>query len=124
MRLPRRNFKRVATAALALAVLCLCLASTASARRLIFWSNSIANKISYAPVIEGGKGADLPIDPSYVNDPYGTAIDSAAGKVYWLNKGNGGSIGFANLDGTGAGLLNTGGASFAEPSGLAVDPGA
>jgi hypothetical protein len=124
MRLRRINFKRVGAAALAIAILCLCLASTASARRLIFWSNSIANKISYAPVIEGGKGADLPIDQSYVNDPYGTAIDSAAGKVYWLNKGNGGSIGFANLDGSGAGLLNTSGASFAEPSGLAIDPAA
>jgi DNA-binding beta-propeller fold protein YncE len=124
MRLPKGNFKRVGTITLAMAILGLCLASTASARRLIFWSNSIANKISYAPVIEGGKGADLPIDPSYVDDPYGTAIDSAAGKVYWLNKGNGGSIGFANLDGSGVGLLNTSGASFAEPSGLAIDPAA
>lgn len=124
MRPPRINFKQTGAAALAIAILCLCLASTASARRLILWSNSIANKISYAPVIEGGKGADLPIDPSYVDDPYGTAVDSAAGKVYWLNKGNGGSIGFANLDGSGAGLLNTIGASFAEPSGLAIDPAA
>jgi hypothetical protein len=103
-------------------MLCLCLASTASARRLVFWSNSAANKISYAPVIEGGKGADLPIAQPYVDDPYGTAIDSAAGRVYWLNRGNGGSIGYANLDGSGPGLLNTSGASFAQPSGLAIDP--
>jgi hypothetical protein len=122
MRLTRGSFKRAGALALATAILCLCLASTASARRLIFWSNSIANKISYAPVIEGGKGADLPIAQSYVDDPYGTAIDSAVGKVYWLNKGNGGSIGYANLDGSGAGLLNTSGASFAESSGLAIDP--
>jgi hypothetical protein len=122
MRPPRGTFKRAATIALATAILGLCLTSTASARRLIFWSNSIANKISYAPVIEGGKGADLPIAQSYVNDPYGTAIDSAAGKVYWLNRGNGSSIGYANLDGSGAGLLNTNGASFAQPSGLAIDP--
>jgi hypothetical protein len=124
MRLPRGNFKRAGTVTLAMAILGLCLASTASARRLILWSSSIASKISYAPVIEGGKGADLPIDPSFVSNPYGTAIDSAAGRVYWLNKGSGGSIGFANLDGSGAGLLNTSGASFAEPSGLAVDPAA
>lgn len=122
MRPPRGTFKRAGTIALATTILGLCLASTASARRLVFWSNSIANKISYAPVIEGGKGADLPIAQSYVDDPFGTAIDSAAGRVYWLNRGNGGSIGFANLDGSGAGLLNTSGASFAEPSGLAVDP--
>jgi hypothetical protein len=112
----------VAASALAIALLGLCLASTASARRLIFWSNSTANKISYTAVIEGGRGADLPIDPSYLNDPYGTAINSAAGKVYWLNSGGGGSIGYANLDGSGAGLLNTAGASFAAPSGLAIDP--
>jgi DNA-binding beta-propeller fold protein YncE len=106
---------------LAIAVLGLCLASTASARRLVFWSNSFANRISYAPVIEGGRGADLPIDPAYVNDPYGTAIDSAAGKVYWLNKNNS-SIGYANLDGSAPGLLNTAGAPFANPAGLAIDP--
>jgi hypothetical protein len=121
---PRRAARSIGASALAIVLLGLCLASTASARRLVFWSNSIANKISYAPVIEGGKGADLPIDPSYVDDPYGTAIDSATGKVYWLNKGKGGSIGFANFDGSGAGLLNTAGASFANPSGLAIDPAA
>jgi hypothetical protein len=112
----------IAAGAIAIAVLGLALASTASARRLIFWSNSIADKISYAPVIEGGQGGDLPIDPAYVDDPHGTAIDSAAGRVYWLNRGNGGSIGYANLSGSGAGLLNTAGASFANPSGLAIDP--
>jgi hypothetical protein len=122
MKQPKDEYRRAGTFLLATAMLCLCLASTASARRLVFWSNSIANKISYAPVIEGGKGADLPIAQSYVDDPYGTAIDSAAGKVYWLNRGNGGSIGYANLDGSGAGLLNTSGASFAQPSGLAIDP--
>lgn len=119
---PRRATWFIATSTLAVVIVSLCLASTASARRLVFWSNSIANKISYAPVIEGGKGADLPIAQSFVDDPYGTAIDSAAGRVYWLNRGNGGSIGYANLDGSGAGLLNTSGASFAEPSGLAIDP--
>jgi hypothetical protein len=118
----RSAARPLAASALAIAILSLCPTSTASARRLVFWSNSIANKISYAPVIEGGKGADLPIDPSYVDDPYGTAIDSAAGKVYWLNRGNGGSIGFANLDGSGGGFLNTAGAVFANPAGLAIDP--
>ncbi|HEV7399672.1 MAG TPA: hypothetical protein VGN84_05325 [Solirubrobacterales bacterium] len=121
---PGRAAWSLAASALAIALLGLSLASTASARRLIFWGNSTANKISYTAVIEGGRGADLPIDPAYVNDPYGTAIDSAVGKVYWLNRGGGGSIGQANLDGSGAGLLNTGGASFAAPSGLAIDPAA
>lgn len=120
-RSPNRAAWSIGASALAIAVLSLCMASTASARRLVFWSNSISNKISYAPVIEGGKGADLPISPSYVDDPYGTAIDSATGKVYWLNKGSG-SIGYANLDGSAPGLLNTAGAPFANPAGLAIDP--
>lgn len=111
----------IGASALAIALLGLTLASTASARRLVFWSNSIASKISYTAVIEGGRGADLPIDPSYVSDPFGTAIDSAAGKVYWLNKGSG-SIGFANINGSVPGLLNTAGAPFANPAGLAIDP--
>jgi hypothetical protein len=118
---PSRTAWFVGASALAIAVLSLSLASTASARRLVFWGNSIANKISYAPVIEGGRGADLPIDPIYVNNPYGVAIYAAAGKVFWLNKGNG-SIGYANLDGSAPGLLNTGGAPFANPAGLAIDP--
>jgi hypothetical protein len=116
-----RAARSIGTSALAIAVLSLSLASTASARRLVFWSNSIANKISYAPVIEGGRGADLPVGPPYVEDPYGTAIDSAASKAYWLNKSNG-SIGYANLDGSAPGLLNTAGAPFANPAGLAIDP--
>jgi hypothetical protein len=103
-------------------LLCLGLASTAGANVTVFWSNSIANKISQAPLIEGGRGGDIPINPVYVDDPFGTAIDAAAGKVYWLNRGNGGSIGYANLDGSGGGLLNTAGAGFANPAGLAIDP--
>jgi hypothetical protein len=109
-------------AALAVAFLCLGLGSTASANVSVFWSNSTANEISHAPLIGGGKGADIPINPAYVDDPYGTAIDAAAGKVYWLNKGNGGSIGHANLDGSAPGLLKTAGAAFANPAGLAIDP--
>lgn len=53
--------------------------------------------------------------------PYGVAIDAAAGRVYWGNYDNG-TIGFANLDGSGGGLLNTAGATVDGPSGLAIDP--
>ncbi|HKT83460.1 MAG TPA: hypothetical protein VJQ84_06445 [Solirubrobacterales bacterium] len=104
--------------------LCLCFASAAQARTVVFWSNLGASKLSFAPLIEEGKGADLSIASPYVNAPYGTAIDAAAGKIYWLNNGGGGSIGFANLDGSAAGHLNTAGASFDNPSGLAIDPAA
>src|SRR6476646_6100865 len=120
MKQPKGECRRAGAFLLATAMLCLFLASTASARRLVFWSNSVANKISYAPVIEGGKGADLPIAQPYVDDPYGTPIDCAAGKFYWLIRRNGGSIGYANLDCSSRGLLNANGASFAQPSGLAI----
>ncbi|HEU4943826.1 MAG TPA: hypothetical protein VFT10_01550 [Solirubrobacterales bacterium] len=116
--------RRFGAFALATACLCLCLASTATARTVVFWSNLGANKISYAPLIEEGSGADLPIAAPYVDQPYGTALDAAAGRIYWLNRGGGGSIGYANLDGSGAGLLNTAGAPFANPAGLAIDPAA
>jgi len=101
---------------------CLCMATSASARIVVFWSNLEASKISSAPLIEEGSGADVPIASPYVNEPYGTAIDAAAGRLYWLNRGGGGSIGYANLDGSGAALLNTTGASFNNPVGLAIDP--
>lgn len=114
--------RRLTFSALAIALLGLCLAPSAPARVVVFWSNAAANKVSSAPLIEEGRGADLAIDPAYVDLPYGTAIDAAAGKVYWLNGGGSGSIGYANLDGSGAGLLNTAGATFFNPSGLAIDP--
>src|SRR6187399_1371358 len=114
--------RRLRISALAITAFGLCLAPSASARVVVFWSNAAANKISSAPLIEEGRGADLAIDPAYVDLPYGTAIDAAAGRVYWLNGGGSGSVGYANLDGSGAGLLNTAGASFFNPSGLAIDP--
>ncbi len=112
----------VGAGALLVSLLCLSLASAAGANVTVFWSNSNADRISYAPLIEGGSGADVAINPAYVDDPYGTAIDAAAGRVYWLNRGGGGSIGYASLNGGAAGLLNTAGASFANPAGLAIDP--
>ena len=116
--------RRIAALPLLAAIAIVGLFSTpgASARQVVFWSNLGANKISYAPLIEEGSGADLAIPPALVDQPYGTAVDAAAGRVYWLNRGGGGSIGYANLDGSGAGLLNTAGAAFADPSGLAIDP--
>lgn len=116
--------RRTGVCVIATIVFALFSTSIASASRLIFWSNSSANKISYASLLEGHRAGDLPIDPAYVNDPYGTAIDASAGKVYWLNRGGGGSIGWANLGAPGAGILNTTGADFADPSGLAIDPAA
>jgi len=118
----RGNFNRAVAIAFAAALLCLLPTASASARLMVFWSNLGASKISSAPLIEEGNGADLQIAAPYVDQPYGTAIDAAAGRIYWLNRGGSGSIGYANLDGSGAGLLNTAGAGFNNPAGLAIDP--
>ena len=57
--------------------------------------------------------------------PEGLAIDSAAGRIYWANRdGTEYSIRFANLDGSGGGILNTAPAPVVEPHGLAIYPAA
>lgn len=48
------------------------------------------------------------------------AAASATGIVYWSPYG--GTISYAALDGSGAGQLNTGSASVAEPDGIGLDP--
>jgi hypothetical protein len=45
---------------------------------------------------------------------------SAADTIYWDNY-QGGTIGFANLDGSGGGQLDTGGQEVVEPEGMAID---
>jgi hypothetical protein len=84
---------------LAVGLLCLVLASAAGAAQTALWGSFNAGKISQAP-IGAGKGTDIPIPSALVNRPYGTAIDSAAGRVYWANSGSN-SIGYANFDGSG-----------------------
>jgi len=104
----------------AVAFLYFALASAAGASQIVFWGSYNANKISHAP-IGSGKGSDIPIPPALVDGPYGTAVDSAAGRIYWANfRSN--SIGYANFDGSGASLLNTSGATVSGPGGLAIDP--
>jgi hypothetical protein len=49
------------------------------------------------------------------------AIDKATGQIFWAN---GSSIGFSNLDGSNAGLLNTTGATKSALEGIAIDPAA
>jgi hypothetical protein len=62
-----------------------------------------------------------------VSEPYGLAVDSTTGIVYWANYDGGpaneGSIAYARLDGSGGGVLNTAGSSISGPYRLAVDPG-
>jgi DNA-binding beta-propeller fold protein YncE len=106
---------------LAAAALCLS-AATAGAADQIYWGNEGDESISHANV-SGGGGSDIPITNVKVNHPEGLAIDSAAGKVYWVDRdGTEYSIRFANLDGSGGAILNTTGASVVNPHGLAISP--
>lgn len=113
------SLRRNATA-LTATVLFLSLAATAQAAPSLFWSNFETGGIARAN-LAGGTGIDLPVASANLGEPYGLAIDSAAGRIYWTNfKGN--SIGYANLDGSGSGLLNTSGAAVSGPSGPSIDP--
>jgi DNA-binding beta-propeller fold protein YncE len=120
-RRPSRRRRLALVLALAAAMVCLA-APAAHAANRIYWSNLPGNSISFAN-LDGTGGGKLPIDPATLNGPMGLAIDSAHGKLYWANYGNGTgtSIGVANIDGSGAHLLPiTGGLVFA-PHGVAVD---
>ena len=55
--------------------------------------------------------------------PHGLAIDPGSGRIYWPNF-DGDSIGFAKLDGSGSGALDTGAATVSGPRGVAIDPAA
>jgi hypothetical protein len=123
MRHRTRQWKAMAAGVLLGSLLCLSLATDAGAVT-VFWANSSANKISHAGQLEEGRGTDIPIDPAYLDVPVAVAINPGVGKIYWLNTGHGDSIGFANMDGSSPGFLNTAGASFSGPSGLALDPAA
>jgi hypothetical protein len=105
-------------AALAAAI-ALCAAPAAQADD-VFWINKGTDVISRASIPEGG-GGDLPIPSQYLDNPRGLALAPAANRIFWLNSGGGGSIGYARLDGGDAALLPTPGASFVNPSGLAID---
>ena len=117
---PNRSTGPIGASLIAVGLACLVLASAAGAAQTVFWGSFNPSKISHAP-IGAGKGTDIPIPSTLVNGPYGTAIDSAAGRIYWANF-SGNSIGYANFDGSGAGLLNTSGATVDGPGGLAIDP--
>jgi len=114
MNSPRRVVAAIAT------VLLLSLAPTAQAAPSVFWNNYEVDKISRAN-LAGGSGLDLPIVGAIPDDPYGLAIDAAAGQAYWTNFDNN-SIGHAGLDGAGGGLLDTAGATLNDPSGPSIDP--
>jgi DNA-binding beta-propeller fold protein YncE len=113
--------RHIAAAALTATAICLLMTSSATGADSVYWGSFGAGTLSRANIGEGG-GADIPIaPPGLVDGPWGVAIDSAVGKIYWANE-NSSSIGYANLDGSGGALLNIAGATVNQPNGLAIDP--
>ena len=87
-----------------------------------YWTNeNAAGGISYAS-LDGAPGAgNLATGTATVKGPSGAAIDPVGRRIYWGNVGDG-TIGWANLDGSGGGNLATGAATVNAPYGLEVDP--
>jgi hypothetical protein len=91
----------------------------------IYWANDEAgsSSISWAR-LDGSGGGDLDLGgatpPAGIT---GLAVDSAAGRIYWVDLSLE-NVSYAGLGGGGGGDLALGGASFDDPFGLALDPAA
>jgi DNA-binding beta-propeller fold protein YncE len=105
------------------AAIVVCSASSARAADRVYWGNGTG--ISFAN-LDGTGGHDLNLTgPATMRAPFGLAVDSATGRIYWVADGDFGAgiFSFANLDGSGGGgNLNITGATANEPGGLAIDP--
>ena len=87
----------------------------------VYWVNSTPspNVISYAKTDNSG-GGDLSYSGASVEPSNeGLAVDPAAGRLYYID---GDEIGFANLNGSGGGVVSNAGGVFNGPWGLAFDP--
>jgi DNA-binding beta-propeller fold protein YncE len=100
-------------------------APLAQARDRIYWGNYSGNSISWAN-LDGSGGGSLPTGSATDFGPMGMAIDSAKGRIYWANWGlgpigDGKTISYAKLDGTGGRSLLINPALVNGPHGLAID---
>jgi hypothetical protein len=92
----------------------------------LYWGNSpsgpgAASSISFANVNNTG-GGNLSIAGATPPESItGLAVDSAAGRLYWLDSSLQ-IVSFASLSGGSGGDVNTAGAVFNSPWGLALDP--
>ncbi len=108
------------TAVLLAALGLLVFASPAAADRVYFGSSGI----SYVG-LDGTGGGQLKTPGASTETPHGTAIDPAAGRIYWASGAAGQSkISVANLDGSGGTDLAITGAPLNWPYGVALDLGA
>jgi DNA-binding beta-propeller fold protein YncE len=105
----------------AIAIAALALPGLARGADSVYWSNYLGGRISQAN-LDGG-GTDLDTGSQTPQNPTGVAIDAAANRIYWADRGAN-AIFFANLDGGGGGSLYTGAATVSDPYGLAIDPAA
>jgi DNA-binding beta-propeller fold protein YncE len=87
----------------------------------VYWSNGMANTISFANLDGSGGGGELSTTGAPAHVVLGLGIVPSAGRLYWVNDSPG-SIAVANLDGSGGSQLNTSGATLGGPGGAAVDP--
>jgi hypothetical protein len=104
---------------LALALSASLVPSAARAADMVFWTNRDAG-ISFAN-LDGSGGGNLATGAATVVEPKGIAIDPAAGRLYWANRGNS-TIAFTNLRGSGGGTLPISGTTVDAPGGLSLDP--
>ncbi len=115
--------RRAALGALAGILALLAAAPGARAADSVYWANIVAPyRISHAN-LNGSGGADLDTTGATLGEPFGVAIDAAAGRIWWANEGAN-KISFADLGGGGGGDLDTGAATVNHPEGIAVDPAA
>ena len=107
--------------AIAALALVLALPAAAGAADSIYWNAGGSPGEIGRAALDGNGGSVLPVAGGTLDGPLGSAIDSATGRIYWVN--GGGSVSYANLDGSGGGgLLNAAGARFEEPRAATIDP--
>jgi hypothetical protein len=123
--------------AVSISLLATASAAQPGASNRIYWSNfyggaDFLGSISYAN-LDGSGGHDLNTSGAPMDGPMGMAIDAAVGRVYWTNFGNnnggsgignGSTIDYANLDGSGGGVLPIPASMVVGPHGLAIDSAA
>jgi DNA-binding beta-propeller fold protein YncE len=119
----RQRQGRFVTALLGGFVALMVAAPGALAADTIYWSNYNGTTLSFANLDNTGGGGDLSMTGATVEEPYGVAIDAAAGHIYWAND-SGSAISVANLDGSGAHDLTISGVTVNFAEGVAIDPAA
>lgn len=73
--------------------------------------------------LDGSGATSFTAPGAPIEGPEGVAVDPATRTIYWENTGGGGSIAWANLDGSAGGVLSTSGVTLKSPCcRIALDP--